>query len=214
MSKKFFLILSLLLLTVNLASEAQAEIGVGVGLGQIKVREVLIPGGIYNLPPIPVVNTGDEKTNYSMEIGYVLGQGWNNPHKSWFGFDPKTFVLEPERSVMVHPRIKLPLEAQEGEYFAFIEARALPETEGPVVLGPAAATKLYLSIGPSPGVLGAVRQRFFSYYVKHLDLLYLLAAALCLLLACLILKRRFEIEFKVKPKDKRSSQTPQQQPPP
>lgn len=200
MSKKFFLILSLLLFGVNLTSEAKAGIGVGVGLGQIKVNEVLIPGGIYNLPEIPVINTGDEKTNYAMAIAEVSGHEWKNPKKSWFAFRPQKFALEPEQSLMVRPQISLSLETPPGSYFAFIEAQALPETEGPVVLGPAAATKLYFSVGPSPGILGAVRQRFFSYYAEHSGGLYLLPAALCLLLACLILKRRFELKLKVQPR--------------
>jgi len=37
-----------------------ANVGVGVGLGKIQIDELLKSGGIYKLPSIPVINTGDE----------------------------------------------------------------------------------------------------------------------------------------------------------
>ncbi len=41
-----------------------ARIGVGVGTGKITIDENLKPGIIYKLPPLTVVNTGDEASDY------------------------------------------------------------------------------------------------------------------------------------------------------
>ena len=47
---------------------AFASIGVGVGTGKIELDEILRPGLDYSLPPITVINTGDEASEFILTV--------------------------------------------------------------------------------------------------------------------------------------------------
>ena len=66
----FVLVISLFFISQS----ARAVIGVGVNLGKIEIDEPLKPGGIYNLPILGVVNTGDTEGDYELEITYQQDQ--------------------------------------------------------------------------------------------------------------------------------------------
>ncbi len=130
---------------------ALAQEGVGVNVGSIEVDEPIAPGGTYRLPSIGVINTGHDPGTYSLRITYLSGQPEMEPAEDWFRFSPDLFVLEPDEAQSVIVSIQLPLTARPGDYFAFVEAFPVRETEegGGASVGIAAATKLSFTVEQS-----------------------------------------------------------------
>jgi len=139
---------------------AVAKVGVGVGLGKIQIDEALSPGGIYNLPSLPVLNTGDEDLEYEIEVTYLSEQEEMQPAGEWFNFSPQSFPLTAGSSQIVDIALTLPVDTRPGDYFAFLEAHPTAVGEG-VTIGVAAATKLNFTVAPK-GVLGAAIERIRS----------------------------------------------------
>lgn len=153
-------------------STASARVGVGIGLGKIKVNEEMKAGAIYELPSLPVLNTGDEVSNYKITVQYHEGQEQRSdmgqkPGEDWFIFSPDTFSLEPNGSMMVDISLSVPLKAIPGNYFAYLEAHPVQISEaGKTSIGIAAASKLYFTISPS-NIFQGVYYRFISLYSKY-----------------------------------------------
>ena len=154
-------IVSLISLTA-LAPAAYAKVGVGVGLGKVNIDEPLKPGGIYKLPTLPVLNTGDEAGDYEVEVTYLTDQPELRPATDWFTFSPTQFHLDANSSQPVEVSLTLPVNTRPGNYFAFLEAHPVTSGEG-VTIGVAAATKLNFTVKPS-GVLGATVERIRSFF--------------------------------------------------
>jgi len=128
--------------------DAFAGPGVGVNVANIEVSDLLKPGGGYTLPPVGVINTGDQPGDYEVYVTYLHDQPERRPSQPWFEFQPRRFFLEPNQTQRVGIRVELPSGATPGDYFAFIEARPVVDTEG-VSIGVAAATKLSFTVQPS-----------------------------------------------------------------
>lgn len=127
-----------------------ANIGVGVGTGKIQVDEKLIPGTIYELPPLMVLNTGDEPGDYAVGVSYMEKQVELKPDSSWFTFSPSKFHLDPTKAQVVKIKLNLPVRAQPGNYFALLEGfPAKRTTNGNTTVGVAAAAKLYFTVLPA-----------------------------------------------------------------
>lgn len=192
-----FLLLISLILTPRACAEAEGSVGAGIGIGRINVSQELLPGGIYNLPQIPVLNTGTEGGTYEMGLSFLKDQTQRRPESSWVGFSPPKFYLAAGETKLIRAKLKLPTDTRPGDYFALLEVRRLPSEEGKVQIGPAAAAKLYFSVGAA-SVLGAVRARFLTF-VETNPLIYLVLAVVLLLEAVSILRRhfRFRVESRV-----------------
>ena len=109
---------------------ALAKIGVGVGIGKIQVDQPLKSGLIYTLPNFVLVNTGNEPSEYGIQIAYHQDQPELRPAKEWFKFEPSQFYLEPDQSQSVQIKLTLPIRgAKPGDYFAFLQGRPLQKTE-------------------------------------------------------------------------------------
>lgn len=167
------LILAGLFLTLS-TSLVLAKVGVGVGLGKIQIDETLSPGEIYNLPSLPVLNTGDEDLEYEIEVTYLSEQEEMQPAGEWFNFSPQRFPLTAGSSQTVDIVLILPVDARPGNYFAFLEAHPVAKGEG-VTIGVAAATKLNFTIKPK-GVLGAAIERIRSLIEANRLMAYSIAA--------------------------------------
>jgi len=170
------IIKSLILASLFLAlsfSLAFAKVGVGVGLGKVQIDEALSPGGIYNLPSLPVLNTGDENMEYEVEVTYLSEQEQMRPSGEWFSFSPQTFPLTAGESQTVDIVLTLPVDTRPGDYFAFLEAHPVAKGEG-VTIGVAAATKLNFTVKPK-GVLGAAIERIRSLIEANRPLTYTIA---------------------------------------
>ena len=185
-----------------IVSPAFAKIGVGVGLGKVQIDEALSPGGIYNLPSLPVLNTGDEDGIYEVEVTYLSEQEQMRPASEWFNFSPQSFPLTAGASQLVDISLTLPVDARPGDYFAFLEAHPVAEGEG-VTIGVAAATKLNFSVKPK-GVLGAAVERLRSIIEANRPVAYALGGLAALLIVYSLGKRYLDVKVGLKkPKEEK-----------
>jgi MYXO-CTERM domain-containing protein len=144
---KAFLALAVLF-AVARPMAAEADKGVGVTLGKIDVEDRLVGGGGYALPPLGVVNTGTEASEYEVKIGFQVDDPRKQPHPGWFDVEPRRFRLDAGESRTVKVDLTLPTGATPGDYFALIEAHIVNEGQG-AVIGAAAATQLSFTVKPS-----------------------------------------------------------------
>ena len=175
---------------------AVAKVGVGVGLGKVQIDEELFPGGIYNLPSLPVLNTGDEDGTYEVEVTYLTDQEEMRPESEWFSFSPQSFPLAAGESQLVDVSLTLPVDTRPGDYFAFLEAHPVAEGEG-VTIGVAAATKLNFTVEPK-GVLGAAIERIRSLIEANRPLAYTLGGITVLLIVYSLGKRHLDVKVGLK----------------
>lgn len=182
-----------------------AKVGVGVGLGKVQIDEALSPGGIYNLPSLPVLNTGDEDMEYEIEVTYLSEQEEMRPPGKWFSFSPQTFPLTAGGSQTVDIVLTLPVDARPGDYFAFLEAHPVAKGEG-VTIGVAAATKLNFTIKPK-GVLGAAIERIRSLVEANRPLAYSIAAIAGAVVVISLGRRYLDIKVGLKkPKEEKEDE--------
>lgn len=173
----------------------------GVGTGKIQVDEKLKPGIIYELPFVTVINTGDEPSDYEVDISYHEKQKELLPSKDWFMFSPKEFHLDPGETQPVKITINLPIRTEPGNYFAYIEGHPLKKTGmGNTTIGVAAAAKLYFTVEPAnlfSGVYYKIRS-FWEVYKPWPQRIVIGLVAICILL---IFKKFFKIQVNMrKPK--------------
>ncbi len=198
--KKITIISAFLLMCVPLA--ASATIGVGVGSGKIVVQEAVLPGGIYNLPSVPVLNTGTQSSQYSMDIEYLQGQQQLQPPKSWFSLDPTTFSLDPEHSQVVKITLSVPVNAKPGDYFAYIEAHPIEVgVSGVTRINIAAAAKLYFVVAPA-NIFQGIYYRALAFLTQYAPWTYIALSLLGLAVLITIFRRFFSFNLGVSVKKK------------
>lgn len=200
MKKITFIILALFTLGLIIPQLALAKIGVGVGLGKVQIDESLAPGGIYNLPTLPVLNTGDEAGDYEVEVTYLSEQSEFQPDASWFTFTPQNFSLDAGGSQLVEVSLSLPIDVRPGDYFAFLEAHPVTEGEG-VTIGVAAATKLNFTVKPS-GVLGAAIERIRSLLEETKPASYIVLGVIGGVILIAVFRRYINVNVGLKKKAK------------
>ena len=194
-----------------------AQLGAGVGLGKIELKEELTPGGVYALPKLPVINTGEIASGYEVQAiftspspqGLASSEALERSRKGeaerWISFSPPRFYLEPHQSKQVDVKIILPFTAPKGDYLVLLEAHTTSKAEGGnVAIGPAAATRLSFSVGTAPGVLGAVRQRVTTLWNVYLPWSLILVLALDFLVILYLL--RFVLPFEISIRRKKEKQ--------
>lgn len=175
-----------------------ARIGVGVGTGQINIDENLRSGIIYQLPPIAVLNTGDEESDYGMEISYNQDQVQKSPSQDWFTFDPPTFHLRPGEVKNINVTLKLPLKTVPGKYFAYVEAHPVKQSDdGTTRISIAAAAKLYFTVLPSNIFVG-IYFRVLSFWLKYTPYTNIAASLIGTIILILIFKKFFKLNIQVK----------------
>ena len=190
-----------------------AQLGAGVGLGKISVNEVLTPGGVYKLPDLPVINTGEIPAKYKLSVElpaeflqkYPLVERKRQEVllKKWVLFNPSQVSLQPKESKNIKVSLALPFDASQGEYFFYLESAAQVENSSSnVSLGPAAAAKLYFTVGQAPGVLGAFKQRVSTLWHFYQPWSTIIIVALDLLLVLILLRSLFSLKVELKPKSK------------
>lgn len=185
-----------------------AKVGVGVGLGKVNIDEALSPGGIYKLPTLPVLNTGDEDGEYEVEITYLSEQNELRPEGDWFSFSPQSFSLSAGDSQQVDMSLTLPVDTRPGDYFAFIEAHPVASGEG-VTIGVAAATKLNFTVKPS-GVLGAAVERVRSLIEANAPTSYYVLGLAGGVVLIVLVRRNLNISVGLKKPDDKSSEQDKQ----
>ncbi len=145
-----------------------AKIGVGIGTGRIEINEPLRPGGIYDLPSLSIVNTGDEPSDYGVRITYHGQYPELKPAEEWFSFSPSSFRLEPGQSQTVAVKLSLPIKGVEpGDYFCFLQAHPVVKSEeGITIVSIAAASKLYFTIIPA-NIWWAMYYRLLALWTRY-----------------------------------------------
>lgn len=172
------------------ASAAPVDAGkaVSIDVGSIAIREQLLPGGEYRLPTFGVRNPGTETTSYEISVSYVDGQEALRPAREWFSFDPATFTLGIEESRAVATTLRIPPDAEPGDYAALVGPRIVNERPGPQV-GAGAAARLTFTVQPA-SALDAWLRELFRFLLGNPWVW--IAAALALLAVILwLLKRRY-----------------------
>lgn len=183
---------------------AFARIGVGVGTGKIVVEQKLKPGIIYELPPLTVVNTGDEPSDYAVGISYFQNQKQRMPDESWFIFSPKTFHLDPGKVQIVNIKLNLPVNARPGDYFAYVEGHPVKKTtSGLTTISVAAAAKLYFTVVPA-NLFQAMYYKAASFWTLYQPWTNWFAIALVVAAFLLVINKFFHIEINLKKKESHS----------
>lgn len=174
-----------------------ARIGVGVGLGEIRPDKPASPGSIYELPSIPVLNTGDEEAFYELGVEYHQDQPQLLPARDWFHFEPKRFDLKPGEVKLVKISLTLPIRTKPGEYFAYIEGRTVQKAGvGGAHIGVAAAAKLYFTVIPASGWEG-VRYRVLALYKKYSPWPQVVGVVGVVAIALLLFRRFFSLNLQL-----------------
>lgn len=190
-----FLLFSLFLF---LPSVVFAGVGVGVGIGKINLREQLNPGGIYDLPLIGVVNTGDVPSDYELTISYHEQQPELRPELDWFKFEPALFHLDPGKVENVKVTLVLPVKAKPGDYFAYVEAHPVKKTvSGVTAVSVAAAAKLNFSVVPSSW-FGGVYYRLAVLASTYKIWLYVFFGLATVIILVTIFKKFFSFQIGIK----------------
>jgi hypothetical protein len=130
-----------------LGASSNAERGVGVTLGQMAVTEKVKPGERYSLPQLGVLNTGSQAEEYRLGLTFVKGRPEHRPNESWVTFSPSRVVIQAGDSRMVDVQLRIPADAEPGNYFALLEASAGDAGADSTLAG--AATKLTFTVAPS-----------------------------------------------------------------
>ena len=162
-SSGFLLTLILTLVLFLFSFDAFAKLGVGMGAGEVRLTEKIKPGGIYTLPNLRVFNTGDETATYGFGVSYHQENPQLRPRKEWFHFQPETFTLEAEQSQEVSIVMTVPMKAEQGDYFAFLEAGPIASNKPGTSVGIAVATKLFFTVAPA-NIFQAGAYRISSFF--------------------------------------------------
>jgi hypothetical protein len=185
---------------------ALARIGVGIGTGKIQVDDKLKPGMIYKLPSLSILNTGDESSQYRVNVAYHEKQPELQPPQEWFIFTPETFQLEPGEGKTVDVKLNLPVKAKPGDYFAYLEGRPIKTAQvGVTTVGVAAAAKLYFTVIPADFIHGVYYKlvSFWKVYAPWPKRGAILAGIIVALLLC---KKFFHIQINLKKPESKGSE--------
>ena len=195
-AKGFLITLLLLLFLVFLLPElASARIGVGVGAGKIQIDEDLRAGRIYTLPPLPVINTGDQPGEYGVTVEYHENAKEMRPDAVWFHFEPQLFHLDATKAQIVDITLTLPTKVTPGDYFAYLEAQPVKtDVAGVTSIGVAAAAKLYFTIAPS-NIFQGIYYRFISLYALYHPWDTIILGFIAIFLLLHFLNKRFKIQI-------------------
>jgi hypothetical protein len=193
-----FIRIVLLVAIVALPAVAAARIGVGVGTGKIVVDKELRPGAVYNLPSLPVVNTGDVPMEYGVEVTFHADQEGSWPDVEWFTFHPQQFYLEPGQAQAVAVTLRLPVRTRPGQYFAFLEAYPIVADAGPgASIGIAAAARLEFTVTPA-NIWQGMYYRLSSLLAEYAPWTYVVLAVFGVSFLIAVFRRYFSINIGVK----------------
>jgi len=199
MRKNLFSVILISLAALLTAAGASAGVGVGVNLGKINIDKALIPGGIYNLPSIGVINTGDEASDYGLAITFLQDQPELRPAPEWFSFNPSQFSLEPGESKPVAVQLALPVKTEPGDYFAFLEAHPIVKAGPGTTIGVAAATKVNFTVAPA-NLWQAITHRISSFFGLYAPWTYVVLVVVIGAILIAIFRRFFAFQIGISKK--------------
>jgi hypothetical protein len=168
--KKTFSLLAIVLVGMFFlclpAADIQAQSGVGIMPGTIRVDEPLLPGGRYDLPSLQVLNTGNESSDYEVELAVMAEQEELQPPAEFIILSPTSFYLEPGANQLVSLSLNIPVRANPGDYLAYIEAHPVGTGAGGAMqIGVAVATKLYFTVKPA-NIFVAITNSIANFFTR------------------------------------------------
>ncbi len=177
------------------------SVGVGVGTGKIQVAKPLKPGSVYVVPPLTVINTGTEPSEYTVSIDYSGVQMQLKPSKEWFSFEPLQFALQPNQTQVVQIKMTLPIKTAPGDYFAYLQAQPTKTaaTGRGTTIGVAAAAKLYFTVVPA-NIWQGIYYRFIYFYSRFSPWDTVILVILAFAALIILFKKYFNIQIGVKKK--------------
>jgi P pilus assembly chaperone PapD len=198
--QKFIIFALLVLLIFPLA--IFARIGVGIDRGQIYMNEPLKSGGIYELSVLKVQNTGDEGSYYELGIAYKDEITDLKTPKEWFSFSPDRFYLEPGESQQVAIKLTVPLKAEPGNYFNYIQAHPPVEAGAGTSVGIAVAAKLFFTVAPA-NFWQAITWRVSSFWRNNSPWTWVVLAMILAAAIIVLLKKNFAFQIGTRKKKKK-----------
>lgn len=204
MRKLLIYLTFLFVVFILFTNTAFANIGVGVNTGKIQVDEKLKAGMIYQLPPITVINTGDEPAEYGTSVSYHQNQPEFLPKQDWFIFTPQTFHLEPGKAQLVEITINLPIKIEPGNYFAYLEGHPIATVQkGTTTLGVAAAAKLYFTVVPA-NIFYGIYYKIITFFKVYAPWPQRVVIALLIVGLLVLFKKFFNIQINLKKPNNKS----------
>lgn len=205
MKKSIYRLIFLFVVFTLFSNTAFAKIGVGVNTGKIQVDEELKAGMIYKLPPITIINTGDESAEYEASVAYHQDQSELRPKQDWFIFTPQRFHLEPGKGQLVEIKINLPLRIAPGDYFAYLEGHPIAVVKkGTANIGVAAASKLYFTVVPA-NIFYGIYYKIITFFNVYAPWPQRVVVAILIVGLLVLFKKFFNIQINLKkPVDKNS----------
>ncbi|MBI4089050.1 hypothetical protein HY415_03050 [Candidatus Kaiserbacteria bacterium] len=181
------------------SSAVFAKIGVGMGAGEIRLTEPMKLGGIYPLPDLRIFNTGDEVTTYGMDVAYHQDRPELRPAEEWFSFSPATFTLEPGESQEIRVIMTVPLKAEPGDYFAFVESGPVASNKPGTSVGVAVASKLFFTVVPA-NIFQAILFRTSSFFKTYAPWSWVGLIVLFSILLLALIRRFFSFNIAMRKK--------------
>ncbi len=178
------------------AGSVQAQAGVGIMPGKIRVDEALMPGGLYQLPSIQVVNTGQEGSQYELELARMTEQDELQPPEEFISFSPRSFYLEPGANQVISLSLDIPIKAKPGDYLAYIEAHPVSQSPGGMSVGIAVATKLYFTVKPA-NIAAGVANAVANFFSRTAPYSYTVLGIIVLGVVVFFLRRRIKFEVRM-----------------
>lgn len=180
-------------------SVALAKVGVGMGAGEIRLTEPVKPGGIYELPSLRIFNTGDEVTTYGMDVAFHQDHPELRPAQSWFSFNPSTFTLAPNASQEVKVTMIVPVKAEPGDYFAFIESGPVASNAPGTSVGVAVATKLFFTMVPA-NIWQAIGYRVSAFFDTYSPWSWVVLGIVVIVVLLILFRRFFSFNIAMRKK--------------
>lgn len=178
---------------------ASAKVGVGMGAGEVRLTDPVKPGGIYTLPKLRIFNTGDETTTYGMDVAYHAEHLELRPGQDWFSFSPDTFTLEAGGSKEISIMMTVPVKAQPGAYFAFLESGPVASDKPGTTVGVAVATKLFFTVVPA-NIFQAVLYRVSSFFNTYAPWPWIGLGLAIFIIVFFLFRKFFSFNFAVRKK--------------
>jgi hypothetical protein len=180
---------------------SSANLGVGVGTGKIEMDKPLKPGGLYTLPSLTVINTGDEPSDYGVSVEYKGDQPRMSPPKEWFIFTPSTFHMEPGQSQVVQVQVNIPIKTKPGDFFAYLQGAPVRATSsaGGATIGIGAAAKLYFTIAPA-NIFQGLYYRALFLITTNTPWSYVILVVIAMSILIVLFRKYFSFNIGVKRK--------------
>lgn len=180
------------------ATAVGAAQGVRLDLGAISIDRAIAPGAEYMLPVVGVSNAGTETSTYRMRSTPLADTPGATFADTWVTFDPPTFDLAPGAHQAVRVRIVVPVDAEPGQYAGLLVAAVqTPVTQVTGAVGAAAGARLTFEVAASTG-LDALLHSLGRWAEGSMPWLGVVVAMVALMLAAIVLRRRFDIRLDVR----------------